>query len=133
MPTSPQQINPQNFLPSVGVGVNLPFNANAVFQMNFTTEKQIKANLINFMLTNPTDVYLNTTYGAGLRQFLFTQINNDNMDFIKEDISQKIKQFFPTVSIISLEILRNDDLNSYDINLDYSIAYTGIYSLFLSL
>ena len=44
------------------------------FIYNYNFRKK-KVNLINFMLTNPTDVYLNTTYGAGLRQFLFTQIN----------------------------------------------------------
>ena len=133
MPTNPQQINPLNFDPSVGVGVNLPFNANAVFQTNFKTIKQTKANLINYFLTNPTNVYMNPSYGGGLRQYLFTQINNDNLDFIKDDISQKIKSFFPSVTIISLEILRNDDSNSYIVDLDYSIVNTGLYNLYLNI
>jgi hypothetical protein len=34
------------------VGVDIPFNAPAVFKSNYTTQDSIKNNLINFFLTN---------------------------------------------------------------------------------
>ena len=82
MAFNPQQINPLDLNPSTGIGVDIPFNGNAVFKSNFQTKNSIKNNIINYFLTNPGEHYLNPTFGAGLRDFIFTQINNDNLDFI---------------------------------------------------
>ena len=47
-----EQIEPIDFLPDVAVGINLPFTGNAVFNSTFLTKDAIKANLINYFLTN---------------------------------------------------------------------------------
>ena len=44
-----QKIPPIDFKPSVGVGVNLPFNGNACFNITFTTQEATKNNLINWI------------------------------------------------------------------------------------
>ena len=44
---------PNDTLPSVGIGVNIPFNEGGVFTPNYTTAESIKSNLINYFLTNP--------------------------------------------------------------------------------
>jgi len=121
-----QQISPLDFNPSTGVGVNIPFNANGVFQSNFQTKDAIKNNLINFLLTNPGEQYLNPTFGGGIREFIFSQITDDNLDFLKEDISEKIGIFFPDVDIISLNVFGNPDFNSISININYRITNTNI-------
>ena len=59
MAFNPQQISPIDFNPSAAVGVDLPFNGNAVFKSNYQTKDAIKNNLINFFLTNPGDRFLN--------------------------------------------------------------------------
>jgi len=126
MAFNPQQIDPINFAPSTAVGIDIPFSGNAVFKSNFQTKNAIKNNLINFFLTNPGDRFLNPTFGGGLRNFVFQQIDSDNTDFLKEDISTKVKNFFPNVNIISLNISQNNDFNSLIIDLNYQINNTNI-------
>jgi uncharacterized protein len=126
MAFNPTQISPIDFNPSSAVGVDIPFNGPAVFKSNYQTKDAIKNNLINFFLTNPGDRFLNPSFGGGLRDFVFTQISNDNLDFLKEDISDKLESFFPNIIITSLDIFRKDNINSININLNYEIFNTNI-------
>jgi uncharacterized protein len=126
MAFNPQQINPVDLNPNVGVGVNLPFNGPSVFTPNYLTSQSIKNNLINFFLTNPGERPLNPAFGGGLRAFIFEQIAEDNLDFLKQDVNKKIETYFPSVIIDSLDVLRNDDTNSIIIQLKYSIENSNI-------
>jgi phage baseplate assembly protein W len=126
MAFNPQQINPVDLNPNVAVGVNLPLNSPAVFMPNYQTKDAIKNNLINFFLTNPGERPLNPTFGGGLRAFIFEQINENNLDGLKENISFQIKNIFPSISITSLNIIRNDDTNSVTIQLKYSVINSNI-------
>ena len=126
MAYNPQQISPIDFNKSAAVGIDLPFNGNAVFKSNFQTKDAIKNNLINFFLTNPGDRYLNPTFGGGLREFIFEQLSNDNITFLQSDIEQKIQQFFPNIIVDSLDIFENPDFNSINIELKYEVANTNI-------
>jgi len=126
MAFNPQQINPVDLNPNVGVGVNLPFNGPSVFTPNYLTSQSIKNNLINFFLTNPGERPLNPSFGGGLRSFIFEQIAEDNLDFLKQDVNKKIETYFPSVIIDSLDVLRNDDTNSIIVQLKYSIENSNI-------
>ena len=95
---------PNDTRPRVGIGVDIPFIAGGVFTPNFTTQKAIKNNLINYFLTNPGERPGNPTFGGGLRGFIFEQISNQNLDFLREDIEEKIREQFPNVSLIDLQI-----------------------------
>ena len=94
-----QQIFPIDFNKSAAVGVDLPFNAPGVFRLNYTTGAAIKNNLINYFLTNPGERFLNPTFGGGLRAFIFEQISNNNIDFLKENINSDLNLFFPITAI----------------------------------
>lgn len=126
MAFNPQQINPVDLNPNVGVGVNLPFNGPSVFTPNYLTSLSIKNNLINFFLTNPGERLLSPAFGGGLRAFIFEQIAEDNLNFLKQDVNKKIETYFPSVIIDSLDVLRNDDTNSIIIQLKYSIENSNI-------
>ena len=126
MAFEPQQISPIDFNTSAAVGVNLPFNGNAVFISNFQTQEAIKNNLINFFLTNPGDRFLNPSFRGGLRDFIFEEITNDNMGFLEQDITDKIQLFFPNIIVTLLNILKNDDFNLINIELNYEVANTNI-------
>ena len=121
-----QQIFPIDFNKSAAVGVDLPFNAPGVFRSNFTTKQAIKNNLINYFLTNPGERPLNPNFGGGLRSFIFEQISTDNLDFLKERISNDLRTFFPNIEINNLEILRQEDLNTITVSLAYSVINTNI-------
>ena len=126
MAFNPEQISPIDFNKSAAVGVDIPFNGNAVFKSNFQTKDAIKNNLINFFLTNPGDRFLNPTFGGGLREFIFEQLSSDNVAFLQQDVESKIQQFFPNIIITSLNIFENIDFNSINIELNYEVANTNI-------
>ena len=121
-----QQISPIDFNKSAAVGVDLPFNAPSCFRPNYTTAAAIKNNLINFFLTNPGERPLNPTFGGGLRDFIFEQIADDNLDSLEETITTQLQEFFPNVVIGDLEILRQEDLNTITVSLTYSVINTNI-------
>ena len=121
-----KQIFPNDLRPRTAIGVDLPFNGAGVFILNYTTKDAIKANLINYFLTNPGERPANPTFGAGLRAYIFTQIESNNLDFIKEDIQQKLGSNFPNIAVDSVEDLGQEDYNTINIIIKYSIVNTGI-------
>lgn len=121
-----KQIFPNDLRPRVAIGVNLPFNGNGVFVPNYQTKDAIKNNLINYFLTNPGERPGNPTFGAGLREYIFTQINENNLDFIKEDIQQKLNSNFPFIQVESVEVMGNEDYNRVVISIKYRVVNTNI-------
>lgn len=126
MAFNPQQIYPIDLNASKAVGVDIPFNGPAVFKSNYLTKDAIKNNLINFFLTNPGERYLNPTFGAGLRAFIFEQISTDNLDGLKKNISSQVEESFPNISINSINILQENDYNRITVTLSYSVINTNI-------
>jgi phage baseplate assembly protein W len=112
--------------PRVGIGVNLPFNEGGVFTSNYQTADSIKNNLINYFLTNPGERPGNPTFGGGLRQFIFSQINEGNLDFLKDDINEKIKTEFPLVEVQELNVISNPDNNEVTVQVYYNVINTSI-------
>ena len=126
MAFNPVQIYPIDLNASKAVGVNIPFSGDAVFISNYLTKDAIKNNLINFFLTNPGERYLNPTFGGGLRPFIFEQITRDNLDFLREDINQKLDLYFPNITINDLVVSGQVDTNQVTVTLNYSVANTNI-------
>jgi phage baseplate assembly protein W len=111
--------------PSKAVGVALPFNAPGVFTSNYTTSKQLNSNLINFFLTNRGERVLDPTYGANLRAVIFEQITEGNLDALKSKIEIDLTTNFPDVRLANLDILGNEDLNSIQVNITYTVVLSG--------
>ena len=121
-----QQINPLDLNPNVAVGVNLPLSGPAVFISNYTTYDALKTDLINFFLTNPGERPMNPTFGGGLRNFIFSQIEEENINGLKENIEFKLQKYFPQVGISSLEVLQDPDNNTLIVELKYFILNSNI-------
>jgi len=121
-----QLISPLDFQPSVGVGVGLPFNGKSCFNITYTTQDALKSNLVNWFLTNKGERPLNPDFGGNLRQFLFEQITDNTLDFLEEDIQAQLKTYFPNVIVDSLEISAQEDYNTINVVLKYSVKNTNI-------
>jgi|TARA_R110002153_G_scaffold152271_1_gene303790 phage baseplate assembly protein W len=120
------RIFPNDQRPSVAIGFNLPMNEGGVFTPNYQTKEAIKNNLINYFLTNPGERPGNPTFGAGLRNYIFTQIDQQDLSFIQDDIQTKVLTFFPEVQIEEITVLPTERSNTININLTYSVSDTNI-------
>ena len=120
-----RQINVLDLRPSTGIGVALPFNTPAVFQTVYTTQEQLKYNIINFLLTNRRERIFNPNFGASIRNKVFEQISAETLDKLDTQIRAGINQYFPNVIITTLTIGGSPDQNLLTVQFSYTINNTG--------
>ena len=108
------------------VGVNLPFNAPAVFQSNYTTRDAIKNNLLNFFSTRKGERVFNPFLGSAIVNLLFENIDSNTLDSINKIITDEINNFFPFVSLQQTLINIDEDSNQIDITIKYQIVNFGV-------
>jgi phage baseplate assembly protein W len=116
MAFNPQIIPATDFYPNVGVGVNIPFSSPSVFWQTFTTQAAIKANMINYLLTEPGERYDNPTFGFGFRRYLFEQI----------EVSNIISSNFPTITVNQILVTPNTQSQTISISIYYSFTNQSI-------
>ena len=121
-----ERINPLDLQPRKAVGVGLPFSSPSVFNSTYTTKDALKANLINYFLTEKGERFLNPTLGAGLRALLFDQMTEDKKEQINYVVRQGISDWFPSVVIQNLETVYSQDTNTVTVLLTYSVIQTNI-------
>jgi phage baseplate assembly protein W len=120
-----KQINVLDLRASTGVGVALPFNTPAVFQTVYTTQEQLKYNIINYLLTNNRERIFNPNFGANIRGQLFEQITSETADTLDLQIRNGIAQYFPNIIITQLTFGGDPDQNQLTIQLSYTVTNTG--------
>jgi phage baseplate assembly protein W len=108
------------------VGFGFPMNGDAVFVPTYLTKDQIKANLINYLLTNKNERVFNVNFGADLRNLLFQQIEFSTLEDLQSLIQSEINTKFPMITINNIELNSNPDINSIYFKLNYSIDIYGI-------
>jgi phage baseplate assembly protein W len=108
------------------VGVKVPFSVPYVFESTYTTKEAINVNLINFLLTNPGERYLNPQFGGGIRQQVFEQISAGNLDMLKLMLTNRIKSSFPMIDLAELKVLGNPDNNVVNVSITYNVVNFGI-------
>lgn len=116
-----RKISPIDFKPSTGIGVKIPFSANNVFTVVYTTKEQLKYNIINYMLTDLGERPMNPNFGMGLRSRLFESITESTIEEIQESIRTQIEANFPNVQIKQLDVIGEPDTNSIKIQFSYTI------------
>ena len=119
-------IQPNDLRPRVGIGINLPLAEGTGFTSNYTTAEATRYNLINFFLTNPGERIGNPEFGGGLRDFIFSQIGQESMEFLQQDIQSKISREFPNVDVQELNVTTNPDNNEVSVAMFYAIIDTNI-------
>ena len=117
---------PIDLQPSRAVGFGFPLNGDAVFVPTFFTRDQIKANMINYLLTNKGERVFRPNFGADLRNLLFEQILDITSDELKSNIQSDISQFFPNVEVVEIEFNNQPDENTVNFTLKYRIVNFGI-------
>ena len=110
-------INPIDLQDSRAVGVIFPFNASAVFRSSYTTQEQVKSNLINVLLTEPGERVYEPNFGVGLKKRLFeNQINEDELE---SRIKDQTAFYVPEIEITNLVLQVIPDEHTLYIRLTY--------------
>lgn len=108
------------------IGVDIPFNAPAVFKSNYLTRDAIKNNLVNFFSTDQGERVFNPFFGSGLKKYVFENIDILTNDFIKKLVTDEINQYFPFVQVAQITTTISEDTNTITINLKYQVINFGI-------
>jgi len=107
------------------VGVDIPFNAPAVFKSNYLTRDAIKNNLTNFFSTRRGERVFNPFFGSAIYNILFENISGATDEVIQKVIREECAQNFPFVSISSVTIDKEEDLNNLFISIKYVATNFG--------
>lgn len=121
-----QKIDPLDLQPRKAVGVDLPFSANAVFNSTYQTKDAIKANLINYFLTNKGERYLNPNFGSNIRKLLFDNITEDVLDQVESTVTEDVETYFPRVIPTLVQVTSEPDANTVTFYMRYAIADSNI-------
>lgn len=108
------------------IGFRFPFNGDAVFIPTYQTKDQIKANLINYILTNHYERVFQPTFGSNLKRLIFEAINQGTLDDLQSTIEDSISRYFSFIKVIEIKLTPNYDSNSINFILSYSIPTLGV-------
>ena len=117
---------PIDLTPSVAVGYGFPLDGKAVFIPTFTTRDQLKANLINYLLTNKGERVFRPNFGSNLRSLLFENIVDAELQDLQSIIQEDIGRFFPNVTVKEIEFNNDPDRNEINFTLIYEIINLGV-------
>jgi phage baseplate assembly protein W len=118
--------NPLEIQKRNGIGIFLPLNGGSVFKPTYTTKDTIKYDLINFILTNKNERIFNTNFGGNLRAQIFSQLQEGDIDKLRENLDEQIKIHFLNVQILELIVSSNPDNNQLKVVLKYNIINGGV-------
>jgi phage baseplate assembly protein W len=117
------RVNPLDLQKNIAIGVSLPFNK--PFNSTYTTKDQIKSNLLNLLLTDIGERIMNPNFGTLLRRFLFEGITNNNIDTLRESISNSIAIYIPEINVLEIIITPNPDYNSLSLSVNYILKISN--------
>ena len=120
-----RNISPLDLKPSTAIGVSIPFSTPNVFTSVYTTQDQLKYNIINYLLTGRRERVFQPTFGAGLREQLFEQITDDSTTTLEALIRAGVEDNFPNVNVTQIQVIPTYDQNTINITFSYSISNTG--------
>ena len=113
-------LNPQDIGQKRGIGINVLFNNDtSVFNQTFTTKDQVKANLVNYILTNKGERFFDPNFGGDLRAALFEP--DTLFESVAARLETEIYAYVPNIIIKNITIKPYSDQNLVNIILDYSI------------
>jgi phage baseplate assembly protein W len=121
------RINPLDLQGNIAIGVSLPFDGpSGPFNSTYSTQTQIKSNLLNLLLTNKGERVFNPEFGCDLERALFEGINENIVDTIKNLINTNVALFMPEIQVNDVIVdLNTPDNNTVSVTVNYRIRISG--------
>jgi len=116
--------NPIDVGSRVAIGVSIPFNAPQTFTQTYTTQDQVKSNIINYILTDKEERVFNLDFGSNIRRSLFENITPNVLKNLEITLNDDLSSYFPNINFTDIKITPNYDVNSISIEVRYSL-YNG--------
>tara|TARA_Y100001963_G_C6637188_1_gene379141 strand:- start:94 stop:501 length:408 start_codon:yes stop_codon:yes gene_type:complete len=120
---SKRRISPLDLNKNVKIGVAFPLDDENMRSGTETVKEQVKANLINVLLTDAGERVNQPDFGVGLRRQLFE--NNIDLDSLKEKINNQINRYIPQISLINVNVSQTEDGHKIFIVITYRINLDG--------
>ena len=120
---SKRRISPLDHNKNVKIGVAFPLDDENMRSGTETVKEQVKANLINVLLTDAGERVNQPDFGVGLRRQLFE--NNIDLDSLKEKINNQINRYIPQISLINVNVSQTEDGHKIFIVITYRINLDG--------
>jgi len=128
MPTQITRINPLDLQKNIAIGISLPFNGNfGPFNSTYSTQEQIKYNLINLLLTSKGERVFNPEFGSDLKKVVFevASEDRDTRASIQDIITEAVESYIPEIQLTLVEVVSNPDENLITISISYSVKISG--------
>jgi len=121
------RVNPLDLQGNIAIGVSLPFNGpSGPFNSTYSTQDQIKSNLLNLLLTNKGERVFNPEFGADLGTALFEGINENIVDTITDLINTNVEIFVPELQIRDVVVdINTPDNNAVSVTVKYKLKISG--------
>jgi len=108
------------------VGISLPIQiGNTAFNQNFTTEDEVKTNIVSLLSTKRGERIMQPELGSGLQELLFEQNDGTLADRIEEEINNTIEMWLPFVNVEQINVEQSDylkDTNTVNVNITFTIG-----------
>ena len=114
---SARRINPLDLNKNVKIGVAFPLDEKNMFSGTETIKDQIKANLLNLLLTYPGERVNLPKYGVGIKNLLFEQ--SIDLENLKDKISNQISIYIPNIKLQNIGMNESEDKHTIQISLSY--------------
>ena len=122
------RINPLDLQKNVAIGISLPFDGNfGPFNSTYSTQDQIKSNLINLLLTSKGERVFNPEFGSDLKRVIFeaSSEDRDTRLAIQDIVVSSINAFIPEVDVTAIDVVTNPDENAVTITVNYRLKLSG--------
>ena len=117
------RINPLDLNKNVTIGVAFPLDETNMFSGTETMQEQIKANIINLLLTQPGERVNLPNYGVGLRHLLFEQ--KIDLTILQEKIQTSVSRYIPNVLVTNINTGLSEDEHTLFVSLIYKYMLNG--------
>lgn len=87
-----------------------------------TNEDAVKSSIRNLLLTDPYERFFNPGIGAGIRATLFENINRDTEFFLKEKITDVIKNYEKRARLYNVAVKALPDENAYSVTIVFYVV-----------
>lgn len=84
-------------------------------------DNAIKRALLNLFSYKKGEKFFNASFGSGIPDLLFETFDYASAGLIKDEITKLINSYEPRINVINLIVDVNDEENTYDIQIEYSI------------